>query len=76
MNIRMAEKDYAKQRRNRAVLLSLAAHVIAIILTAVFVLKPKVEQMMENSVSAQRMNRARLYDTPISVIAVSLEWSP
>ena len=53
MNIRMAEKYYAKQRRNRAVLLSLAAHVVAIIFTAVLVLKPKIEQMMENSFTVE-----------------------
>ena len=53
MNIRRVEKYYAKRRRNMALFFSLAAHVIAIILTAVFVLKPKIEQMMENSIAVE-----------------------
>ena len=53
MNMRTVEKYYAKRRRNRALLLSLTAHAIAIILTAVLVLKPKIEQMMENSIAVE-----------------------
>ena len=53
MNIRMAEKYYAKKRRNMALFFSLIVHVIAIILTAVLVLKPKIEQMMENSIAVE-----------------------
>ena len=53
MNTRMAEKYYAKRRRNMALLLSLAVHVIAIILTAVLVLKPKIEQIIENSIAVE-----------------------
>ncbi|RKU15314.1 hypothetical protein C6503_13830 [Candidatus Poribacteria bacterium] len=49
----MVEKYYAKQRRNRALLLSLTVHVIAIILTAVLVLKPKIEQIIENSIAVE-----------------------
>ena len=51
MNIRRVEKYHAKRRRNMALFFSLAVHVIAIILTAVLVLKPKIEQMMENSIA-------------------------
>ena len=51
MNMRTVEKYYAKQRRNWALLLSLTVHVIAIVLTAVLVLKPKIEQIIENSIA-------------------------
>lgn len=51
MNTRTVKKYYAKQRRNRALLLSLTVHAIAIILTAVLVLKPKIEQIIENSIA-------------------------
>ena len=53
MNTRMAEKYYAKRRRNMALFFSLIVHVIAIILTAVLVLKPKIEQMIENSIAVE-----------------------
>ena len=53
MNIRTVEKYYAKQRRNWALLLSLVAHGIAIVLTAVLVLKPKIEQIIENSIAVE-----------------------
>ena len=45
MNTRMIEKYYAKQRRNRALIFSLVAHAIAIIFTAIWLLKPLVEQI-------------------------------
>ena len=44
MNIRMIEKYYAKQRRNRALIFSLIVHAIAIIATAIWLLKPLIEQ--------------------------------
>ena len=44
MNIRMIEKYYAKQRRNRALIFSLVAHAIIIIATAIWFLKPLIEQ--------------------------------
>ena len=53
MNTRIAEKYYAKQRRNRALIFSLTAHVIAIIFIAVLVLKPKIEQIIENSIAVE-----------------------
>ena len=53
MNTRTVEKHYAKQRRNRALLLSLTVHAIAIMLTAVLVLKPKIEQIIENSITVE-----------------------
>ncbi|MYB92728.1 DUF4159 domain-containing protein [Candidatus Poribacteria bacterium] len=49
----MAEKYYAKKRRNMALFFSLIVHVIAIILTAVLVLKPKIEQIIENSIAVE-----------------------
>lgn len=49
-DIRMIEKHYAKQRRNRALILSLAAHVIAVIVIAIWLLKPLVEQMEDSFV--------------------------
>lgn len=53
MNIRTAEKYSAKRRRNMALFFSLTVHVIAIILTAVLVLKPKIEQIIENSIAVE-----------------------
>ena len=53
MNSRTVGKYYAKRRRNRALLLSLVVHAIAIVLTAVLVLKPKIEQMIENSIAVE-----------------------
>ena len=53
MNTRMAEKYYAKRHRNMALFFSLIVHVIAIILTAVLVLKPKIEQIIENSIAVE-----------------------
>ena len=44
MNIRMIEKYYAKQRRNRALIYSLGVHAILIIGVAIWLLKPLVEQ--------------------------------
>ena len=51
-DIRMIEKYYAKQRRNRALILSLAAHVIFVIVVAIWLLKPLVEQM-EDSIAVE-----------------------
>lgn len=53
MDTRTAEKYYAKRRRNMALFFSLIVHVIAIILTAVLVLKPKIEQIIENSIAVE-----------------------
>ena len=53
MNIRTVGKYHAKKRRNRALLLSLVVHAIAIVLTAVLVLKPKIEQIIENSIAVE-----------------------
>ena len=44
MNIRMIEKYRAKQRRNRALIFSLIVHAIVIIVIAIWLLKPLVEQ--------------------------------
>ena len=44
MNIRMIEKYHAKQRRNRALLLALGGHIIAIIVIAIWLLPPPIEQ--------------------------------
>ncbi len=51
MNTRTIKTYYTKRRRNMALFLSLTVHAIAILLTAVLVLKPKIEQMIENSIS-------------------------
>lgn len=53
MNTRTVGKYHANKRRNRALILSLTVHAIAIILTAVLVLKPKIEQIVENSISVE-----------------------
>ncbi len=44
MNTRTIKKYYATQRRNRALLLALGGHTIAIIAIAIWLLKPLVEQ--------------------------------
>ena len=44
MNIRTIEKYRAKQRRNRALIFSVIVHAIAIIVIAIWLLKPLVEQ--------------------------------
>ena len=50
MNTRTIKKYYATQRRNRALLLALGGHIIAIIVIAVWLLKPLVEQEKDNFV--------------------------
>ena len=44
MNTRTVKKYYATQQRNRALLLALGGHIIAIIVIAIWLLKPLVEQ--------------------------------
>lgn len=44
MNTRTVKKYYATQQRNRALLLALGGHIIAIIAIAIWLLKPLVEQ--------------------------------
>ena len=51
MNTRMIKMHYARRRRNRALIFSLVVHVIAIILTAVLILKPRIEQIVEDSIT-------------------------
>ena len=51
MNTRMIKMHYARRRRNRALIFSLVVHAIAIILTAVFILKPRIEQIVEDSIT-------------------------
>ena len=48
MNMRMIDKYYARQRRNRALVFSLAVHAVIIIMTAIWLLKPIVEQIEDN----------------------------
>ena len=43
MNTRMTEKYFAKRRRNRALIFSLVVHAIAIVVTAMWLLKPLIE---------------------------------
>ena len=50
MNIRTVKKYYAIQRRNRALLLALGGHIIAIIVIAIWLLKPLVEQEKDSFV--------------------------
>lgn len=50
MNTRMIEKYHAKKRRNRAVIFSLVVHVIVIVVTSVWLLKPLVEQMEADTI--------------------------
>lgn len=50
MNTRTVKKYYATQRRNRALLLALGGHIIAIIAIAIWLLKPLVEQEKDSFV--------------------------
>ena len=50
MNTRTVKKYYAIQRRNRALLLALGGHIIAIIVIAIWLLKPLVEQEKDSFV--------------------------
>ena len=50
MNTRTVKKYYATQRRNRALLLALGGHIIAIIVIAIWLLKPLVEQEKDSFV--------------------------
>ena len=50
MNTRTVKKYYATQRRNRALLLALGGHIIAITVIAIWLLKPLVEQAEDNFV--------------------------
>ena len=45
MNMRMIEKYRAKRRRNTALIFSLVGHVLVIVWTAIWLLKPMVEQI-------------------------------
>ena len=70
MNTRMLEKYHAKKRRNRALFFSLTAHVIAIIVTAVLVLKPQIEQMMENSLTVEFVEPQQRTHVPKKIVRV------
>ena len=48
MNIRMIEKYYSKQRKNKSLLFSLVVHAIAIIVIAVWLMRPDVEQIEDS----------------------------
>ena len=48
MNIRMIEKYYARQRRNRALVFSLIAHGIFVIVIGIWLLKPLIEEIEDN----------------------------
>ncbi len=50
MNTRTVKKYYATQQRNRALLLALGGHIIAIIAIAIWLLKPLVEQEKDSFV--------------------------
>ena len=65
MNTRTFQKHYTKRRRNRAFFLSLIVHVIGIIITAVLILKPGIEQMVDNSITVAFIEepQQRIYAT-------------
>ena len=67
MNTRMIEKYYAKQRRNRALIFSLVAHAIAIIFTAIWLLKPLIEEV-EDSISVDFVPPPQRIHKPKKVI--------
>lgn len=50
MNTRTVKRYYATQRRNRALLLAVGGHIIAIIAIAIWLLKPLVEQEKDSFV--------------------------
>ncbi len=63
MNTRTVKKYYATQRRNRALLLALGGHIIAIIVIAIWLLKPLVEQE-EDSIAVDFVRSSRQTHRP------------
>ncbi len=69
MNTRTVKKYYATQQRNRALLLALGGHIIAIIAIAIWLLKPVVEQEKDSFVvdfvsPTQQRQRQRVQEIP------------
>ena len=61
MNTRMIEKYYAKRRRNRALIFSLIVHAIAIIATALWLLKPLMIEHAEDSITVDFVPPSRVH---------------
>ena len=66
MNTRMIEKYRAKQRRNRALVFSLVVHAVAIVATAIWLLKPLIEHA-EDSITVDFVPPSRI-DRPKKII--------
>ena len=67
MNIRMIEKYRAKQRRNRALIFSLIVHAIVIIVIAIWLLKPLVEQE-EDSITVDFVSSPQRIHVPKKIV--------
>ena len=80
MNTRTVKKYYATQQRNRALLLALGGHIIAIIAIAIWLLKPLVEQAEDTIVvdfvsPTQQIHRPkkRVQEGPQNEAAASIQ---
>ena len=70
MNTRTVKTYYTKRRRNRAFFLSLIVHVIGIIVTAVLILKPQIEQMVDNSITVAFIEPQQRISAPKKIVRV------
>ena len=79
MNTRTVKKYYATQQRNKALLLALGGHIIAIIAIAIWLLKPLVEQTEDTIVvdfvsPTQQLHRPkRMQEGPQNEAAASIQ---
>jgi len=79
MNTRTVKKYYAIQRRNRALLLALGGHIIAIIVIAIWLLKPLIEQAEDSFVvdfvspTQQIRPKKRVQEVPQNKAAESIQ---
>ena len=79
MNIRTVKKYYATQGRNRALLLALGGHIIAIIVIAIWLVKPLVERAEDSFVvdfvspTQQIRPKKRVQEVPQNKAAESIQ---
>ena len=70
MNTRTVKKYYATQQRNRALLLALGGHIIAIIAIAIWLLKPLVEQE-KDSIIVDFVSPTQQIHRPKKIVSLS-----
>ena len=70
MNTRTVKTYYTKRHRNGALFLSLIVHVIGVIVTAVLILKPRIEQMVDNSITVAFIESQQRIHAPKKIVRV------